>query len=74
MTVDLDEHYGVTISERGRTAKGYLAVGQIFSRKTMRNVGPPVRGEGRTWPAAAERALAAARQACPLGAPEDNAD
>jgi hypothetical protein len=68
MTVDLNDDYGVTISER-RAAKGYLAIGEIFDRKTMKNVGITVRGEGRTWSAASSRAVSEAHMKCPLRRP-----
>jgi hypothetical protein len=68
MTVDLNPDFGVTISQaRGR--KGYLAIGEIFARATMKNIGIRVQGEGRTWSAAASRALAEARLKCPSELP-----
>ena len=70
MTYDIDDYYGVTISQ-AQAGKPYVAVGEIFSRKTMRNVGISVRGEGRTWPAAADRAMAEARANFPTDPPED---
>lgn len=72
MTSDLNEHYGVTISQ-ARAGSPYVAVGDIFDRKTMRNVGIQVRGEGRTWPSASSRALALARAACPIEPPKTDA-
>lgn len=73
MTVDLNEHYGVTISEADRTSAGYVAVGELFSRRKMDNIGISVRGEGRTWVAASERALNAARAQCPSRPPKGDA-
>lgn len=64
MTKDLNQHYGVTISQKQAGAP-FVAVGEIFSRKTMQNVGISVRGEGRTWVAAANRALRKAHFECP---------
>jgi len=72
MTVDLNEHYGVTISEAGRTRAGYAAVGELFNRRTMNNIGISVRGEGRTWVSASDRALREARAQCPSRAPTDD--
>lgn len=68
MTLNINEHYGVTISQAA--AGPYVATGEIFSRKTMKNIGIRVQGEGQTWPAAADRAMAAARAECPIGAPD----
>ena len=69
MTYDIDEHYGVAI---GQTQAGppFIAVGEIFLCRTMANVGIRVRGEGRTWPAAARRALEQARANCPVALPD----
>jgi hypothetical protein len=69
MTYDINEHYGVTISQT-QAGRPFVATGEIFSRKTMQNVGIRVRGEGRTWSAAAGRALVRARAECPAAAPE----
>jgi hypothetical protein len=69
MTYDINEHYGVTISQT-RAGRPFVATGEIFSRRTMKNVGIQVRGEGRTWSAAADRALAQARIDCPAEPPE----
>lgn len=65
MTVNLDERFGVTVSEERRLGRGFVAVGRIFDRRTGLGIGVTVRGEGRTWPAAADRAVAAARAARP---------
>ena len=70
MTYDINEYYGVTISQM-QAGRPFVATGEIFSRKTMKDVGIRVRGEGRTWPAAASRALAQARAECPVGSPGD---
>ena len=64
MTKDLNEHYGVTISQQQAGAP-FVAVGEIYSRTTMQNVGIRVRGEGRTWVAAANQALRQAHAECP---------
>ena len=69
MTFDIDEFYGVTISQE-KAGKPYVAVGEIYSRRTMNKIGVRVRGEGRTWSAAADRALAQARAACPMDPPD----
>jgi len=66
MTHDINEHYGVTIRQT-QAGNPFVATGEIFSRKTMQNVGIRVRGEGRTWPAAATRAMEQARAECPDG-------
>ncbi|QUD86051.1 hypothetical protein [Phenylobacterium montanum] len=70
MTYDINEYYGVTISQ-ARVGKPYIAVGEIFSRKTMQNVGITVQGEGRTWSAAVGRAMAEAHSNCPTDLPDD---
>jgi hypothetical protein len=69
VTYDINEYYGVTISQT-QAGRPFVATGEIFSRKTMANIGIRVRGEGRTWPAAADRALAQARAECPATPPE----
>jgi hypothetical protein len=71
MTYDIDANYGVTISQ-AQAGRPYVATGEIFSRQTMKNIGIRVRGEGRTWPAAADRALAQARAECPIAPPQDD--
>ena len=70
MTHDINDYYGVTISQ-ARGGRPYVAIGELFSRTTMKNVGISVRGEGRTWSAAATRALAEARANCPAEPPAD---
>jgi hypothetical protein len=69
VTHDIDEHYGVTISQ-AQAGGPFVATGEIFSRQTMTNIGVRVQAEGRTWPAAARRALALARAECPVGPPD----
>ena len=69
MTIDLNEHYGVTISQ-AQAGNPFVAVGEIFSRSTMKNIGVRVRGEGRTWAAASSRAADQARAECPVGSPK----
>jgi hypothetical protein len=61
-TFDLDEHYGVTVSQQSHERGNFVAVGRIFARKTMKDVGPRVSGSGRTWPSAMNRAVAEARR------------
>lgn len=69
MTYDINEHYGVTISQT-QAGNPFIAVGEIYLRRTMADIGIRVRGEGRTWPAAARRALQQAKAKCPV-APTD---
>lgn len=69
MTYDIDDYYGVTIGQ-AQAGKPYIAVGQIYLRRTMANVGIQVRGEGRTWPSATQRALQQARAKCPVAPPD----
>lgn len=64
MTLDINVHYGVTIRQT-QAGNPFVATGEIFSRKTMQDVGIRVRGEGRTWTAAAKRAMEQARAECP---------
>lgn len=64
MTFDLNDDYGVTIRQ-ARSGNPFIAVGEIFSRQTMSDIGISVRGQGRTWAAAADRALQQARADCP---------
>lgn len=64
MTKDINEHYGVTIRQT-QAGNPFVATGEIFSRKTMQSIGIRVSGEGRTWPAAAARAMQQARVECP---------
>jgi len=66
MTYDINEHYGVTISQ-AQAGRPFIAVGELFSRKTMRNIGI----EGRSWSAASSRAIADARANCPADPPDD---
>jgi len=70
MTYDINEHYGVTISQ-AQAGRPFIAVGELFSRKTMRNIGIEVRCEGRSWSAASSRAIADARANCPADPPDD---
>lgn len=64
MTVNLSGRYGVTITcENG--PKGFVALGEIFDRRTMEDIGIQVRGEGRTVASAGDRAIDDARAKCP---------
>lgn len=62
MTADLNEKYGVTISQASASPGHYVAVGSIFNRITHEDVRDDVRGEGRTWASASDRALAEAER------------
>ena len=63
-TRKIDDRFDVTIRSDRRRSGGWEAEGTIFATATGKPVGPAVSGEGRTLPAAEQRAFAKARSWC----------
>jgi hypothetical protein len=69
-TVKLNDYYSVTISSDRERSGGWESEGEIFITATCRDIGVSVSGEGRTLPASERRALAQARERCPVRPPD----
>lgn len=70
-TRDLNDHYGITVRFDGQERSIYRACANVFRHDTQADVGNTHYGEGRTLPAAENRAFVAAREECPTNSPAD---
>jgi hypothetical protein len=63
-TRKIDDRYEVTIRSDPLRRGGWESEGDIYNSETREDVGVRVRGQGRTMPAAEDRAFGEARRWC----------